>query len=220
MKAPVSTPAVARAEGWVQIASVVVYHLVPVVSAISSNAAVARFLLLCLFNVVFGIMSGFCANVVVTLLQTPARPSASHWGRIQPWVSLALVAVSVSVLLALLFGWLVIVMLPNATRALADRQLWLSAAVMVAVALPRLVTRGAADLRARASEDARVARDRPAVLLQVASGFAMLILTSYAVSWLGDYWLYPLMVVLTGFFIFRDLRPDVILRELFPDYGR
>jgi hypothetical protein len=32
------------------------------------------------------------------------------------------------------------------------------------------VTRGAADLRARASEDARVARDRPAVLLQVASG--------------------------------------------------
>jgi hypothetical protein len=203
-----------------QIASIVVYHLVPAVSAISSNAAVARFLLLSLFNVVFSVMSVICANIVVTILQTPAHPGASPMARLGPWVSLTLVTVFASALLAVLFGWVIIVMLPNAAHALGDRQLWLSATLMVAAALPRLITRSAADLRSCASEDTRMARDRPSLLLQVASGFAMLILASYAVNWLGDYWLYPLMAALTGFFIFRDIRPDVILRELFPNYGR
>jgi len=198
-----------------QIAGIVAYHLVPLIVTLWSHGSPALFLLLCLANIVYGIVGSFVANSVVTLRQAPPRES-TLWSRIEPWVSLLVVAVFFGAVLAILFGWIVIAMLPDAFLALADRQLWIGLALMVVASLPGHVTRGLADLRAGVPETTRFARDRPAALLQIVSGLALLILSVYAFDWFGSAGFYPLMFALTAFFVLRDLRSQWLLRQFFP----
>jgi len=199
-----------------RIAAIVFNHLVPLIGTLWLNWPVGQFVLLSLINVVFGIMGPVTANLVVDRLQQAPQAGVTGWLSVEPWVSLCLVVVFFSGVLAVLFGWIALALMPHG--ALAERHLWISAGLMVAAALPGLVAGAHADLRSGAGEGARMARDQPAILLQVASGIALLVLSGYAADWFGAAGLYPLLFALTAFFIFRDLRPEAILRQLFPGY--
>jgi len=201
-----------------RIVGVVANHAVPLIGAFWPGGSPIRFSVLTVFNVVFGIVGVIGANLVVTLLQAPSRANATGWFRIEPWVSLCLVLGFFAAFFFGVFGAVTFGVIPGGFHVFADRGVWIGAGAMVIAVLPRLVATAFADRRAGLSEAARMARDRPTVLLQVASGFALAILSIYAFEWFGTYGLYPLMFAMTAFFIFRDLRPDVILRNLFPGY--
>jgi len=211
--------AVRRPTQPVRIAGIVFNHLVPVVSTIGFGGSVARFAVLTVFNVVFGIISVIGVNLVVSLLQKPLNPGATGWFRIEPWVSLCLVLGFFAAFFFGVFGFVTFAMIPGGTKILGDSGVWIGAGMMVLAVLPGMIATAVADRRAGLDENARLARDQPSVLLQVASGFALAILSIYAFDWFGAYALYALMIAITAFFIFRDLRPDVILRNFFPQPG-
>ena len=198
------------------IASVLIHHLVPVIWVLWFDQSAAQFLLLSLCNCVFAIMGSITANLAVSQLQAPPRPGVTGWFRIEPWVSLALVSLVFTGLMIGLFGMILFSMLPNAAAALADHQLWSALAMMVLSMIAGLVLTARADLQSGQPEPVRKARDQPRILLNVLSGFVLLLLSSYASEWFGNWALPALMVALTGFFILRDLRPDLIKRAFFP----
>jgi hypothetical protein len=123
-------------------------------------------------------------------------------------VTLAAVCIGASLVLSLLFGWVIAVFAADEAQGLWDRTLWLSVLGIVAAALPGMVMQYQQDLLANLSEDERKRRDQPVVGVHLFSALFIFILSTYTLDW-GHLGAVLMALAITALFIFRDLRPDL-----------
>ncbi len=185
------------------IAGIVVRHALPVITNLWFGWSVPQFIVLTVFNIGLSIscLAGYGA-MESTIKEAGSNPSPAQ--QIGMWLSLTLWTLFFALVLTAIFGWVVLARLPEGT--LHDRALWLSALSMVMAAMPGYRDQILADIHAKLSVVQRRARDTPIAVILLTSGTLVLLL-----SWfLPRENLVPLMLAATAFFIFRDLRPDLV----------
>jgi MFS family permease len=188
-----------------QIAGIVMRHSIPLVGMLWFGWSAGQFLLLSVFNIAFGIACIGTVGVAVSTASTPTGLADS----VGTWLSLVAVAIGISALLTLMFGWVVALLVGGAAF---DVSLAWSALAMVVTALPGLITQYQTDLRAGLSEEQRKQRDQPNVLTLAMCGALIFILSGYAAK-AGGFGVAVMVIGVTALFLFRDLRPD-LMREL------
>jgi len=196
-----------------QVFASLLRHLIPVVGTIGFGWSVSQFGLLSVFNIALSIACIAVVGVGASMMKNNAAMATSAWRRIEPWVSLGIVAVFVTLLLTAMFGWVIAVMAPEGGALFGDRRLWFGALGMVAAALPRIRTALLADARSSLSDEQRKRRDQPRVGVLFFTGVIIFMGSGYAANWFGSWGLYPLMLVITALFLLDDLRPD-LMREI------
>ena len=199
--------------GGAQIFASLLRHLIPVIGTIAFGWSVSQFGLLSIFNIAFSIACVAVVGVGASMIKANTAKAASTWGRIEPWVSLGIVAVFITLLLTAMFGWVIVVMAPEGGALFGDRRLWLGALAMVTAALPNLRAGLLANARSGLSDEQRKQRDQPRVGVLFFTGVIIFMASGYAASWFGSWGLYPLMLVITALFLLNDLRPD-LMREI------
>jgi len=207
--APPGSPMPPRPSGR-QAALVVLRNAVPLAVAIWTQGPTGQFLVLSLFNAVFGAVAIATVGAAVSMRQERGPATA-----VSPWRTFAVAAavgLTIAVGIASLFGWFVAAMFPD--DVLVPSTAWSSLAIAVA-AMPGLSAQYRADLGAGSSEPARKRRDQPAIMALILSAFAVSLLCLFAID-LGRHARLPLMFAVTLAFVLRDLRPDLVGRLLPP----
>jgi len=200
--APTARPSFTRA----QQASIVARNLVPLACLALFGGSVLQFLLLSLFNLAFTIAGiGTVGVAVSTRQEVKSTGLADQVGAL---VTLAAVCIGASLLLSVLFGWVIAVFAADEAHGLWDRTLWLSVLGIIFSALPGMVMQYRDDLRANLSEDERKRRDQPVVGVHLFSALFIFMLSAYTLDW-GHIGAVLMALGVTALFIFRDLRPDL-----------
>ena len=199
--------------GWAQIAASLLRHLIPVVGTIGFGWSVSQFGLLSVFNIALSIACIAVIGVGASMIKARAESATSAWAKIEPWISLGIVAIFITLLLTVMFGWVIVVMAPEGASLFGDRRLWVGALGMIAAALPGILSGLRADVRSSLSDDQRKQRDQPRVGVLFFTGVIIFMGSGYAASWFGAWGLYPLMLLITALLMFGELRPD-LLREI------
>jgi hypothetical protein len=195
----------------VQTAGIVLRHLVPAAGVFMFDWSAGEFLMLSLFNVCFSIV---CIGVVGVLVSTRQQtgPSPNVMDAIAGWATGIALALIGSIMLTVMFGWVIGVLVASSGGTVFSWTLAGSGLLMVISAAPASFRQYKADLAAGLDEEQRKRRDQPNVLVLVMTGGLVFILSGFAGDF-GDWALYALVVAVTGLFLFRDLRPD-LMREL------
>jgi hypothetical protein len=189
-----------------QQASIVARNLVPLACLAVFGGSVLQFLLLSVFNLAFTIAGiGTVGVAVSTRQEVTSTGVADQLGAL---VTLAAVCIGASLVLSVLFGWVIAVFAADEAQGLWDRTLWLSVLGIVVAALPGMVMQYRQDLLANLSEDERKRRDQPAVGVHLFSALFIFILSAYTLDW-GRLGAVLMALAVTALFIFRDLRPDL-----------
>ncbi len=195
-----------------QTISIVARHLIPLAGVLLFGWSPGQFVLLSVFNIAFTVA---CIGTVGVAVSTRKEngPSPNLADEIASWITLLGVGVFISLLLTAMFGW-VIALFAAATspHGLFDLSLAGSALLMVVSAAPGLFQQYQADMRSSMTEEERKKRDQPNVLVLVMCAGLIFIISGYIPD-LGQYGLVIMAIAVTGLFIFRDLRPD-LMREL------
>ncbi|MEP6939912.1 MAG: hypothetical protein ABI846_09115 [Rudaea sp.] len=210
---PYWTPLSREPLGWAQIGASLLRHLIPVIGTLWFGWSASQFGLLSVFNIAFSIACIAVVGVGASMLKASTSKATSAWARIEPWISLAVVASFVTVLLTAMFGWIIVVMAPEGAALFGDRRLWFGALGMVAAALPGVLAGLRADARSGLSDEQRKKRDQPRAGVLFFTGVIVFMGSGYAASWFGSWGLYPLMLLITVLLLLGDLRPD-LMREL------
>ena len=176
----------------------------------------SQFALLSVFNVALSIGIIAVVGLGASILNTENDNHVPLVDRVREWARLLAVAAVIVLMLTTMFGWLIIVMAPEGGHLLASRSLWSGALSTLVTAVPIAIAQLRADAESGLSEERRKQRDQPKVGVLFLSGIIFFALSSYAASWFGTFGLLPLMIAITGFLIFSDLRPDLLREALRP----
>lgn len=194
-----------------EMTGIVVRHLIPVAGVLAFGWAAGQFLLLSVFNIAFSVV---CIGMIGTAVSTrQAQVVAPGWGnQIRTWLTSLVVALLLSLLLTAMFGWVVALLFVSSGHSLYERSVILSALLMVASAAPVAYQQYQTDLRSGLTEQQRKKRDQPNVVVLMLTAGLIFILSGYAADF-GRFGLIVMVIAVTGLFILRDLRPD-LMREL------
>jgi hypothetical protein len=189
-----------------QQASIVLRHLVPLALLCVFGGSVLQFLLLSVFNIAFTIAAIGTVGVAVSTRQEVASTGwADQFGAL---LALAVVCIGTSLMLSMLFGWVIALVASDEAKGLWDPALWLGVLGLVASAVPGMVMQYRQDLAAKLPEDARKRRDQPVVGVHLFSAGFIFLLSGFTLGWEGV-GAVLLALLVTALFIFRDLRPDL-----------
>jgi hypothetical protein len=189
-----------------QIAFIVVRNLVPFIAVLWVGGSAGQFLMLSMFNALYGATAIATVDAAVSTRQEGGAAAGSE---ASTFVRALVTGLVISLFLTAMFGWFIALLFAHEVFRLSI--LWPVLAIVVAAA-PPMYRQYQADLRANISEDVRKKRDQPNIMVLIFSAVAIALLCMYAID-LGRYGLIPLMVAVTVFFIVRDLRPD-LAREM------
>lgn len=195
-----------------QTIGIVTRHLIPLAGVLLLGWSAGQFLLLSVFNIAFTVSCIGTVGVAVSTRKEDGK-GRSIAAEIAFWIQLLLVCAFLSVLLTVMFGWVIAVFAAAASpHGLFDRTLAWSALAILASAAPGLLQQYQADMRSSMTERERKQRDQPNVLVLVLCAGLIFILSGYILD-LGRFGLVVMVIAVTGLFVFRDLRPD-LMREL------
>jgi len=198
-------PARKPLSGWQQ-ACIVLRPLGPLALLALFGGSVLQFLLLSVFNIAFTVAAIGTVGVAVSTRQEVV---STGWAdQLGALFALAVVCVGVSLVLTMLFGWVIALVASDEARGLWDPALWLGVLGIVASAVPGMVMQYQADLDAKLTEEARKQRDHPEVGVQLFSAGFIFLLSGFTLRWEGV-GAVLLALLVTALFIFRDLRPDL-----------
>ena len=199
---PVARPVFTR----VQTASIVARHLVPLACLAFFGGSILQFLMLQVFNLAFTIVGIGAVGVAVSTRQ---EVKSTGWmDQLGALVTLALVCAIGSLVLSLLFGWIIVVAASYEAGGWLDAMLLYGMLGTVLAAFPGMVMQYQADLEAKLPEDARKRRDQPVVGVHLFSAAFIFLLSGFTLGW-GQAGAIGLALLVTALFIFRDLRPDL-----------
>ena len=185
------------------IVGIVARHALPVITTLWLHWSLNQFMVLTVFNISLSISSLAGYGALESTIKG-AGLGHSTADRIGMWFNLTICLLFFTLLFTAIFGWVVFARLP--AGVLRDRSLWLPALSMVMAAMPGIRDQVRADLRAKLGQGERRQRDTPVAVVLLTSGTLILLLSWY----LPRENLVPLMLATTAFFIFRDLRPDLV----------
>jgi hypothetical protein len=189
-----------------QQASIVARHLVPLALLALFGGSVLQFLLLTVFNIAFTIAAIGTVGVAVSTRQEVA---STGWAdQLGALCALAVVCIGVSLMLSMLFGWVIALVASDEAKGLWDPALWFGVLGVVASAVPGMVMQYREDLAAKLPEETRKRRDRPMVGVHLFSAGFIFLLSGFTLGWEG-FGAVLLALLVTALFIFRDLRPDL-----------
>jgi cobalamin synthase len=120
--------------------------------------------------------------------------------------------VCATLLLTVMFGWVIALIASESPLGLWNAPLGWSVMAIFMMALPEIIGHYRADMAANLPEEDRKKRDQPVVGGLLMCAGLMFILSGYAAEW-GHYGVIAMALAVTALFIFRDLRPD-LMREL------
>lgn len=196
--------------GRAQVASIVAQHLVPLAGLWLLGGSVENFLLLSVFTVAFTIACLVAVGIAVSTRQETGDQGAAD-ARGSPGTLVVIIVVVTGVLTAL-FGWVVALVASASPPGLWNEALGWSVLAIVLAASPGMVRQYRADLAAKLPEETRKRRDQPVIGVQLMSAGVMFLLSGYAAGG-GRAGSIAMAFAITGLFIFRDLRPD-LMRQL------
>jgi hypothetical protein len=200
---------------WLQQAGIVVRHLIPVAGTLWFGWSLSQFALLSIFNIAFSLGCIAFVGLGASTLKAAEENQTGFVDGIGAWLSLLAATTLVIVLFTGMFGWLVFVMAPEGAHLLSERSLWMAALTMIVAAAPAVAAQLRIDAHSNQTEEQRKQRDQPAAGVLFLSGIVVFAMSGYAAG-LGAFGLYPLMFAITAFFIFRDLRPDLMREAMRP----
>jgi cobalamin synthase len=207
---PYWEPLARRKLGATEIVSIVARHVVPLAGLWLLGGSVENFLLLSVFNIAFTIACIAVVGLAVSTRQINGYVSAAD--TIGALITLAVVGTGITLLLTVMFGWVIALIASESALGLWNAALGWSVLAIVAAALPDLIRQYREDMAAKLSEEARKKRDQPVVGGQLMCAGLIFVLSGYAADW-GRLGVIFMALAITALFIFRDLRPD-LMREL------
>ena len=194
-----------------QTIGIVARHLIPLIGVLFLGWSAGQFLLLSVFNIAFMVSCTAAIGVAVSMRQEKG-PSRNRADEIGSWLMLLAAGVIISLVLTMLFGWVIAIFAAAASpHGLFDRSMVWSVLAIVASAAPIMFQQYRADLRASLTEQERKQRDQPNLLVLLVCAGLMFLMSGFVAN-LGSYGLSVMVFAVTGPFIFRDLRPD-LMRE-------
>jgi hypothetical protein len=210
---PRPAPFVHRRPDSTQSVSIVVRPLVPLVARWVFRGSVENFLLLSVFDIALGIACLAVVGVAVSTRQELGdRGAADSIGAL---VALVAVGAAVTLVLTALFGWVIALIASESALGLWNAPLGWAALAIVLTAIPGVTGQYRADLAAKLPEAVRKRRDQPMVGGQLLGAGLVFLVSGYAAQG-GQVGITLLAIAITGLFIFRDLRPDVVARLVPP----
>lgn len=196
--------------GAVQTISIIARHLIPLAGVLFFGGSAGQFLVLSVFNIAFTIACIGTLGVAVSTRQE-VGPSPNLADAIGSWVTLFLVGAIASLVLTVMFGWVIALVASSQSPDLFNRSMGWSLLAILFSAAPGLFQQYQADLRSGMTEQQRKQRDQPNVLVHLVCAGLIFIMSGYADDF-GRYGLPTMAIAVTALFIFRDLRPD-LMRE-------
>lgn len=194
-----------------QTIGIVARHLIPLIGVLFLGWSSGQFLLLSVFNIAFMVSCTATIGVAVSMRQEKGR-SPNRADEIRSWLMLLAARVIISLVLTMLFGWVITIFAAAASpHGLFDRSMAWSVLAIVASTAPIMLQQYRADLRASLTEQERKQRDQPNLLVLLLCAGLMFLMSGFVTN-LGPYGLGVMVFAVTGLFIFRDLRPD-LMRE-------
>jgi hypothetical protein len=193
-----------------EIASIIARHTVPLAGLWLFGGSVENFLLLSVFNIAFTIACIAVVGLAVSTRQINGVVSAAD--SIGALLTLVVVGAGVTLLLTVMFGWVIALIASESALGLWNAALGWSVLAIVAAALPEMIRQYREDMASKLSEEARKQRDQPVIGGQLMCAGLMFVLSGYAANW-GHVGVIVMALAITALFIFRDLRPD-LMREL------
>jgi hypothetical protein len=193
-----------------QTISIVARHVVPLAGLWIFGGSVENFLLLSVFNIAFSIACIAVVGLAVSTRQINGDQGAAD--SIGALVTLVIIGAITTLVLTVMFGWVIALIASESPLGLWNAPLGWSLLTIVVVALPDMVSQYREDMAANLPEEVRKKRDQPVVGGQLMCAGLMFILSGYAADG-GHVGAILMALVVTGLFIFRDLRPD-LMREL------
>jgi hypothetical protein len=195
----------------VQIAGIVLRHLIPLIAVLFLGGSAGQFLLLSVFNIAFNVACIGTLGVGVST-RKEVGPSPNLADAIGAWIFLFVICIVASLVLTALFGWVIVLVASASAEGLFNRSLGWALLAILASAAPGLFQQYQADMRSALTETQRKQRDQPIVLVHVLCAGLIFMLSGYIQDF-GQYGLALAAIAVTGLFLFRDLRPD-LMREL------
>ena len=190
--------------------SIIARHVVPLAGLWLFGGSVENFLLLSVFNIAFAVACIAMVGLAVSTRQVNGVVSVTD--SVGALVTLVVVGTCATLLLTVMFGWVIALIASRSPLGLLNASLGWSVLAIVVAALPALARQYREDLAANLSEEARKKRDQPVVGGLLMCAGLMFVLSGYAANW-GHVGVILMALAITGLFIFRDLRPD-LMREL------
>jgi hypothetical protein len=193
-----------------ETATIVARHVIPLAGLLLFGGSVENFLVLSVFNIAFTIACIAMVGLAVSTRQVNGVVSAAD--SIGALLTLVVVGACLTLLLTVMFGWVIALIASESALGLWNSALGWSVLAIVAAALPEMIRVYREDMAANLSEEVRKKRDQPVVGGQLMCAGLMFILSGYAADW-GHSGVIVMAMLVTALFIFRDLRPD-LMREL------
>ncbi|WP_146151741.1 hypothetical protein [Ahniella affigens] len=182
-------------------------HLIPLSIVLVLGHSAGHFLLLTVFNLALTMSTLAVVGVAVSM----RGKYISTMDQIAGLTTLLAVGLGVTLLLTALFGWVVAVLIDATEGSLMNPELIGSAALMLVCNVPHAWRQYQDGVKNPMSEVAAQQRDRPLIFAHLFSAGLVFMLAPYAFEF-GRIGLLILACLLTGVFVFRDLRPDLIRR--------
>lgn len=199
-------PLAATLSAWHK-ALIVLRHGLPFLLFVALGHSASHFLLLTVFNLALSLLT-----LAVVRVATSVRGRYTSMTDQVAGLATELVR-GIRVMFAVtgLFGWVVAMLIEDSEQRLLRPELIGSAVVMVAAALWHGRQQYLDDLKYPVDEAAAHGRDRPFIFANLFCCVLVVMWTPFAFD-LGRVGLWVLASVLTGLFLVRDLRPDLVRR--------
>jgi hypothetical protein len=193
-----------------QTVSIIARHVVPLAGLWWFGGSVENFLLLSVFNIAFTIACIAVVGLAVSTRQINGDQGAVD--SIGALLTLIVIGAIVTLVLTVMFGWVIALIASESALGLWNAPLGWSVLTIIVVALPDMVRQYREDMAAKLPEEERKKRDQPVVGGLFMCAGLIFVVSGYAGSW-GRFGVVIVALLVTGLFIFRDLRPD-LMREL------
>ena len=193
-----------------QTALIVARNAIPVVGVLFFGWSAGQFLLISVFTIAFSVT---CIGVVGAMVST--HKEQGNTGPVDDakgWFIAFACAVLLSLLLTAMFGWVIAVITVSTGHPLFTPSLGWAAFTMIAAVAPMVLDQYRADMASDLTEAERRKRDQPRVMTLVISAAIIFVASGYSAN-LGRFGLTALVVFVSGLFLLRDARPD-LMREL------
>jgi hypothetical protein len=190
-----------------QKASIVVRHLVPLLALWLYGGSVENFLLVSVFTIALTIVGMGVVGVAVSTRQIQGHKGSAD--AIAALAVLVVVGALGTALLTALFGWVIVLVASWSELGLWNAPLGYAVLAVLLVAVPDMVMSYRADLAAKTPEEVRKKRDQAAIGGHLLCAGILFVLSGYIVE-LGRFGATIVAIALTGLFVFRDLRPDLM----------
>lgn len=182
-------------------------HLLPFLLLVLLGHTASHFLLLTVINLALSL-----STLAVVRVATSMRGKYTNMtDRVAGLATELVKGIRVMIAVTGLFGWVVAMLIEDSEQRLLRPELIGSAVFMVAAALWHGRQQYLDDLKYPADEAAAKGRDRPLIFANLFCCVLVVMWTPFAFE-LGRAGLWVLASVLTGLFLVRDLRPDLVRR--------